>query len=182
MKKKCNFYGAFAIFALVLATTSITSCGQDEEYYANNVEMATMADRLMTRAGEGGEERVISSQYLTCTVTVYLEVPDTTSTNNETEDDYTDDIENPEDTDINDGAFDFLHPNYGEDCPHEGPNASITFKFTLYTYNTGRKYCQPDINLTNNGFHITNMIYLSDGKYKVFAQGPDGRNYVGITQ
>ncbi len=52
MKKKLNLCGIFAIAMVALTTITITSCDKDEESLTNDEEY-TLAERMMTRAGEG---------------------------------------------------------------------------------------------------------------------------------
>lgn len=52
MKRKLSFSSIFAIATVATTTLLITGCEQDEEYYSQSDE--TLAERMMTRAAEGG--------------------------------------------------------------------------------------------------------------------------------
>ncbi|MBQ6965467.1 MAG: hypothetical protein IJP82_07255 [Bacteroidaceae bacterium] len=53
MKRNLHFCGIFAIAMVAMTMFTITSCDKDEEYELQTDEY-TLADRMMTRAGEGG--------------------------------------------------------------------------------------------------------------------------------
>ena len=54
MKRKPNFCSIFAIVTVAMTAFLITGCEKNEEYYSQSNEY-TLADRMMTRAAEGGD-------------------------------------------------------------------------------------------------------------------------------
>lgn len=55
MKKHLHFCGIFAIAIVSLTAVTITSCDKDDEFLTDESEY-TLAERMMTRSGEGGND------------------------------------------------------------------------------------------------------------------------------